>query len=889
MDDDTRRRGFAAVAPKWAKRRRKRLKREAVEAEQAKLQHEAAQAAQQELARTATHVQAHYRGSMSRRQYETLKATQQSDCSASSLEDAQDTCIDLFDSACSSSFEEPGEASPTMHFFSQMMQSASDMVQSAFDAVRPSSWSPMSAIRPSSLDSELTFQLMPIIMENSDGAARSISISSRRSSSPQPSAQSPSQGPRSPDMNLFRSIASSIRPSRTTKFTAAPATGAIKPLPTSPVGRPEDQSPSFALLESGADGTPDRDMEPRSNDAAERNAEEEEEEEESGRVTRSRAMARRSSMVVYAEAVEASVNELDACLRDVTESASREVAAKAAHSEARQAVWLTRWGRRRARADAKARAIEAANQYMRNVEVEQRLSEASPPANKVLGVSHGFSLSEFERRRLDEQAFASPGELQRLQRVGRGASVRSSLRRRKHQLSPRTVDYAQQGREVYASTLISSFVAERREFMAARERQLAAAAVVANIAMARKAAEGQAAAAKEAAEVADAALATATRYRDIMPAAYFHLDKSIRELLEMAVFISNAREKATVELIDLQAAALALHKGSDARSQSGDDVVETRFAALPRTIREVVKELVSMVMQGKVPIVELASAQPLTIRHVGARNEDVRVFLVAQGLRTGGRLPPHAPPPWRFSEWWEPALTAGTESAGARAFAIGLLACSPEVSRTSLGIRAQIGGHRPTAIHAVSVLFHAVASADLRDNQVNDVELEYLGGGVAGSDTLRRLILAGNPITAAAVCKLFHAMAMAKRQASDAHANSGSTVELSELDLSRCKLGSESFSIGADTESRVDMNVNLGRLGSAMAKNGGVHGSLLLSNVAMGDDEGASFFAELTKPLQTATSLMLTHLDLSGNMLKATFVLAFSKGLPHCTLLRSLR
>ena len=41
----------------------------------------------------------------------------------------------------------------------------------------------------------------------------------------------------------------------------------------------------------------------------------------------------------------------------------------------------------------------------------------------------------------------------------------------------------------------------------------------------------------------------------------------------------------------------------------------------------------------------------------------------------------HTHPRPRFSEWWEPALTAGTESAGARAFAIGLLACSPEMRK----------------------------------------------------------------------------------------------------------------------------------------------------------------------------------------------------------------
>jgi hypothetical protein len=84
-------------------------------------------------------------------------------------------------------------------------------------------------------------------------------------------------------------------------------------------------------------------------------------------------------------------------------------------------------------------------------------------------------------------------------------------------------------------------------------------------------------------------------------------------------------------------------------------------------------------------------------------------------------------------------LTAGAEIG--RDFSKGLLACSRETSsgKTSLDLRGQIGGHRPTAIRAVSLLLHVVTSADLRDNQLSGAELVQLGSALAGTDTLKTI------------------------------------------------------------------------------------------------------------------------------------------------------
>ena len=81
----------------------------------------------------------------------------------------------------------------------------------------------------------------------------------------------------------------------------------------------------------------------------------------------------------------------------------------------------------------------------------------------------------------------------------------------------------------------------------------------------------------------------------------------------------------------------------------------------------------------------------------------------------------------------------------------------------------------------------------------------------------------------------------------------------------------------------------LSKLARAMAQGGGVRGNLLMSSISMGDDKMATFFTELTRAPRGGQLLLMTHLDLSRNLLRAGFVTALSAGLPHCAQLTSLR
>ena len=121
---------------------------------------------------------------------------------------------------------------------------------------------------------------------------------------------------------------------------------------------------------------------------------------------------------------------------------------------------------------------------------------------------------------------------------------------------------------------------------------------------------------------------------------------------------------------------------------------------------------------GEVPILKvLTSTDPLELVPT---DPDIALLLVVQALCKGRPLPAEASEPWRWTEWWVPAIAAGSRLGDD--FSRGLLRASAETSRTSLNIRSLIGGHRPTALlRAVPLLVHAVASVDLRDNQVSQM------------------------------------------------------------------------------------------------------------------------------------------------------------------------
>jgi hypothetical protein len=62
-----------------------------------------------------------------------------------------------------------------------------------------------------------------------------------------------------------------------------------------------------------------------------------------------------------------------------------------------------------------------------------------------------------------------------------------------------------------------------------------------------------------------------------------------------------------------------------------------------------------------------------------------------------------------------------------RAFGHGLLqACGLSKTDAALELRAKLGGHRPTALRAISLLLHAAHSLDLSDNNLRGDEMYAL-------------------------------------------------------------------------------------------------------------------------------------------------------------------
>ena len=441
--------------------------------------------------------------------------------------------------------------------------------------------------------------------------------------------------------------------------------------------------------------------------------------------------------VAHDEAVRASKEALASRLQALDDVEARVKEADTRLNEARRSRWVARWARRQARADAKAHALNLAERHIQDPAVQAEHARHHRPAATPSARAEDAS-GAVEAPDSEAQA-ASPAE----EGEADGADGADEAE----------FDIAQAGREVYARALISYFVRERKETDIAQGKELELKALAPELAAAHEAALAQVAAARESAEAANAALSAAGRYRDMMPSRYFDVAEPLRELLETATYLSFARKQQQtvaarnvgIEREDLQAAAVAINARPGEHATDAD-LAQGLFDGLPAAVKAGVDELIKQVADGHVPIVQLVqiatgSEQPSpSIVFDGARGDEMRLFLVVQSLCKGRcKLPPSAACPWRWSQSWEPVLTAGAEIG--RDFSKGLLACSRETSsgKTSLDLRGQIGGHRPTAIRAVSLLLHVVTSADLRDNQLSGAELVQLGSALAGTDTLKTI------------------------------------------------------------------------------------------------------------------------------------------------------
>ena len=319
---------------------------------------------------------------------------------------------------------------------------------------------------------------------------------------------------------------------------------------------------------------------------------------------------------------------------------------------------------------------------------------------------------------------------------------------------------SQAARKVYAKELIRYyFVYEYKETRLALAQQHAAARAVAEEAVARAAIEQEVVAARETAKDAMTTLVANDRLRQSLPPSYFHLPELLRELIETSFFVSHARHRCAIDLADLELAAIALSGpgssldvgGKGGGKSGGTTITQSEQAArefelLPKKTRDTVTQVshmalydcpqshhtaidtaaafaayhpqvVDMAKCGEVPILKVLRSDPLEL---APTDPDIALLLIVQALCKGRPLPAKASEPWRWTEWWAPALAAGSRLGDD--FSRGLLRASAEMSRTSLNIRSLIGGHRPTALlRAVPLLVHAVASVDLRDNQVGQM------------------------------------------------------------------------------------------------------------------------------------------------------------------------
>ena len=76
-------------------------------------------------------------------------------------------------------------------------------------------------------------------------------------------------------------------------------------------------------------------------------------------------------------------------------------------------------------------------------------------------------------------------------------------------------------------------------------------------------------------------------------------------------------------------------------------------------------------------------------------------------------------------------------------------------------MRALIGGHRPTALGAISTITVGLATLDLRDNVLTPSEFAILIPQLASAPSLTKLFLAGNKLDAASISSLCDQVAQA--------------------------------------------------------------------------------------------------------------------------------
>ena len=448
---------------------------------------------------------------------------------------------------------------------------------------------------------------------------------------------------------------------------------------------------------------------------------------------------------------------------------------------------------------------------------------------------------------------------------------------------------------------ISRVMKDRRALKEAHARESEAKLLLKRQAAARQAAEDEAARAVETANdavrLAAAAERSAKRVRAFkkLPPTYFELPAQMRVLVENAIFQSHAAEQSVLRAVDLAAAAVFVEKPAELTNiwESHGTIAErtaaiqARVKALPAASQSLIIQLADKASRGEVPVLKLLSSAPEV--NLQLTLAELAPFFAAQALCKGCQLPPETAKPWKWREWWAETLNEG-EKVGAD-FERGMLQASASATLAALAIRAEVGGHRPTALRAVGMLLRSVAVLDLRDNRITDEETKLLAIALPHATSLSKLNLAGNVITSIGMARVGTAL---------------STVSpMMELIISRNRLW-------GDGTTRVE---HLTEMAQTITLGGKLQ-MLQLSGASLNDLGGGKWLAALTQPAQAATSpaatrpaairngraspglsiskpdlmgiLQLTVLDMSQNGLRSSFASALSGALSACPNLTTL-
>ena len=379
----------------------------------------------------------------------------------------------------------------------------------------------------------------------------------------------------------------------------------------------------------------------------------------------------------------------------------------------------------------------------------------------------------------------------------------------------------------------------------------------------KTAAETKAAAA--AAAVAAASKRTATAVE--IPDSFKALPANTRDVVEALMFHAYAQERKTIRSSDIEVATLAVGNPAELAiifsaantPEKRAEGVKTAFAKLPSAMRELKREVTSLVEAGKLPLLVVSSEEPFEMKPT---KDSYIEFFTAQAICKGYHLPTESAEPWRWSQWWEPIVKRGQEIGPE--FVKGLHSASTARADSSLKLRSRVGGHRPTSLKAIGMLIQVSQQVDLRDNRLTDDECPYLAKALESAPKLTQLNMAGNRFT------------------SDSAISLSKACEKSESRIQTIDFSRNRFCSGDSVD---DMLAAVGGL-NAMAV------TLSLGRSGINDEQGAKLLPAFK--LSLAESIpRITKLDLSRNGLGALSMGAMAQlfaacpGLSHLDLSRN--